>query len=160
YPLAFHARLWLNGQPRNAKAQWSLAMGLLAQGRTREALAVDPAIIPARPAEAGPDLLDLTPYYNQRLDGSGLSFDWDGFVTLKPGLRTFESILFDVRGITHLGGTAQLPNRAFPTSTAPIPVHRQIKRLHMLQFSDFDTTAGTPAGHYLLRYADGQSREL
>jgi WD40 repeat protein/serine/threonine protein kinase len=161
YPLAFHAARWLAAHPRDDTARLWLATGLLAEGRTSEAVAVEPTILPKRSSEAGPEQLDLTDWYNQRIESSDLNFDWDGMVTFEPGLRTLAGVRFDVRGVVHLAGTARgLFGRAYPTGTPPMPIHRLVKCLHMLQFAYMDTSAGVPAGAYILRYADGEVREL
>jgi hypothetical protein len=68
-------------------------------------------------------------------------------------------VQFDVRGLIHLGGTALLlTRRAFPANTPPIPVNRRIERLHAVHVASMDTTSGTLAGRYVLRYADGRTR--
>jgi hypothetical protein len=80
YALEFHAAHCSKIHPDDATARWRHAVGLLARSRVREAMAVAPDILPARPPEARPEQLDLTLFYNQRLEGSGSSsFDWDGF---------------------------------------------------------------------------------
>jgi len=160
FPLAFHAARWRQAHPEDPVTQRRLAIALLAQGRVRDAQGVCPDILPARPPEARPEQLDLTPFYNQRLeDGNWL--DQDGLVDLKPGLHNFRGTPFDVRGVIHLGGASELlVCRSFPARTPPIPVRRRVQRLHMLQFCSWDTTRGAPAGRFVLRYADGSGGEL
>jgi hypothetical protein len=160
FPLAFHAARWRQAHPEDSVTQRRLAIALLAQGRVRDAQAVLPDILPARPPEARPEQLDLTPFYNQRLE-DGERLDQEGLVGLEPGLRSLGGTPFDVRGIIHLGGTAELLLcRSFPAKTPPIPVHRRVQRLQMLQLCYFGTTRGTLVGRFVLRYADGSTSEL
>ena len=160
FPLAFHAACWRQAHPEDPVTQRRLAIALLAQGRLRDAQAVLPDILPARPPEARPEQLDLTAHYNQRLEDGEL-LGWEGLVGLEPGLRSLGGTPFDVRGIIHLGGSSELlVCRSFPTRTPPIPVHRRVQRLHTLQFCYYGTTPGALAGRFVLRYADGSVGEL
>jgi len=160
FPLAFHAARWRQAHPQDSVTRRRLAIALFAQGRVRDAQEVMPEIIPTRSLEARPEQLDLTAFYNQRLEDSE-TFNMEGMVDLKPGLRVLGGTPFDIRGIIQLGGAASVFfSRSFPAKTPPIPVHRRVQRLHMLQFCCWDTTRGTLAGRFVLRYADGSTSEL
>jgi len=160
WPLAFHAACWRRAHPEDSVIQRHLAIALLALGRAREAQEVFPDILPARPPQAGPEQLDLTAFYNQRIEDDDY-FNLEGMPDLKPGLHLLGGTPFDVRGVIHLGGVASLLDcNRFPTKTPPIPVHRRVQRLHTLQFCAYDTTWGTLVGRFVLRYADGSTSEL
>jgi hypothetical protein len=133
------------------------ALALLYLGHARDALALDAEVIPARPANASPAALDLTLFYNSRVDEGefDMSGNGSGFV---PGLRTLAGVAFDVRGGILLGGLATL-GQLNPARVA-ISFKGYALRLHMLQYAMFDTTDGSLVGRYVLRYRNGERREL
>jgi hypothetical protein len=141
--------------------RWA-AVGLLNQGRASQALALDPEVLAKRSPNAPGSALDLGLFYTRRLDDSDSNFGNDGPTDFTPGLQTLGGVQFDVRGAIHLRGLSALAfcSTSYPAEAPPIPINDRVSRFHMLQLAFFDTTEGTLIGRYVLRYADGDKREL
>jgi WD40 repeat protein len=126
---------------------------------------------PTRASDASPRLLDLTPYYNALLNvpwelvPAESAYD-DDLSSLPTGIVTLSGVAFDVRGLVRLAtapdpfwkGAVFIPH---PTSIEGIPVANQWRRLHVLHGADRTAIAdGAPICRYVLRYADGERREI
>jgi hypothetical protein len=112
---------------------------------------------PHRDPQAGPELLDLTAYYN-----AGLNQSWHGnasntLAALPKGLQTFAAVEFDVRGIVQLRSRARISTN-FPASINGIPVHQKCERLHFLHAAGFGTPGdeGKLIGGYVVHFATNQ----
>ncbi|MBL9172399.1 MAG: protein kinase [Verrucomicrobiales bacterium] len=90
-----------------------------------------------RDPKAQPAQLDLSAFYNARLDQSWGLLDpdltQDSLVQLPPGLREYDGILFDVRGVLQLRGERFLTQpSSFPSRAEGIPVGRPVRKVHLL----------------------------
>ncbi|HTH46200.1 MAG TPA: hypothetical protein VMB21_01685, partial [Candidatus Limnocylindria bacterium] len=113
--------------------------------------------------DAPPQLIDLTAFYNKRLDARSWYCDSPldtSFAGLPGGLQEFDGIRFDVRGIVQLNGlemAKSIPDITW--SVEGVQVNLLARRLHFLGgvdalFSSF--TPGAPVGSCVIHYADGQ----
>ncbi len=118
---------------------------------------------PKRTSDTPPNLLDLSHFYNLRLDARSWASDSPldkSFASLPQGVQEFGGTLFDVRGVIQLAGlemTKFLPD--LPHSADGIQVNLPARRLHFLGaveslFSSF--SRGEPVGYCVIHYADGQ----
>ena len=114
---------------------------------------------PPRDPEAGKGLLDLTRFYNVRLNDA-----WDGhkgndLVSLPKGLQTFGGVDFDVRGIVQLCSLSSSPTN-FPPLIKGIPVRQKCQRLHFLHAAILGAAEdeGKQIGTYVIHYATNQWR--
>jgi hypothetical protein len=117
-----------------------------------------------RSADAPATALDLTPYYNGRLDDAwqrgGVAQNHLG--NLPAGVQEFGGVKFDVRGVVQLSGRAaaeQLTVR-FPQTVPGIAVNRKAAKLHFLHACGWASEAGTVVGHYVVAFANGEQREI
>jgi outer membrane lipoprotein-sorting protein len=119
-------------------------------------------LIPARPADAGPDQIDLTPHYNAPLtEPWHSSLRENDLSELPRGLQQFDGIWFDVRGIVQLAGTAEpYLRRLYPAAASDIRVNRTFDRIHLLHATGWSAIDGTHVASVRLHYADGQHRIL
>lgn len=115
--------------------------------------------VPARPAAAPANLLDLTRFYTSTLEENWHDGIGGTMASLPTGLQEFKGIPFDVRGIVQLAGL-QLINRGYPTKIEGIPVRQQCARLYFLGATGWDETEGRQAANVILHYADGQRRHI
>jgi hypothetical protein len=120
--------------------------------------------IPARAQEAGEHLIDLTRYYHGSLTETwhvgGLANNT--LANLPSGIQTFGGVEFDVRGVVQLSGGGPLQNLSvrFPKVVEGIAVRQTAHRVHFLHAAGWSSPLGTVIGHYVVRYADGQTREI
>jgi hypothetical protein len=119
--------------------------------------------IPPRNADTPAALIDLSAYYNGALDES-----WQvGGVTnntlagLPQGSHEYGGVKFDIRGVVQVGGRAAAEQLSvtFPKAIAMIPIHRKGAKVHFLHACGWAAEPGTVVGHYVLHYANGESRE-
>ena len=121
-----------------------------------------------RDPKAGADQLDLTSYYNARLDQSWGLLDpdltQDSLVQISPGLREYDGVLFDVRGVLQLRGERFLTQpSSFAARAEGIPVGRQIRKIHMLgaaMDARASVTRGTEIAWVRLNFRDGGALDL
>ena len=121
--------------------------------------------IPARSTSARAGLIDLSRHYN-----AGLTETWlptggatigNDLSALPPGLQKFGGVEFDVRGVIQLsGGAAENSGAKFPRRVEPIAVRRSCRKIHFLHGAAWSALAGTHIGSYVVRYANGESREI
>ena len=127
--------------------------------------------IPARPAGASSNLIDLTAHYTVSLTEEihatiGQPENASSSLSALPsGIQPFGGVSFDVRGVIKLWGERlEMSNHryTFPRSVSGIKIRKQCKTLHFLQGSgtSLDVPAGTLAGSYLVHYADGGTQEI
>jgi hypothetical protein len=131
---------------------------------------LDRSFWPPRPKEAGPNQIDLTPYYNTVFDrpfpcAGDLSYDND-LRNLRPGLVTLGGVAFDVRGVIVLrydAGSDVLRSfiEAYPTRIEGIKIGRKFKQLQVFHGCPETVIArDTSLAAYVLRYADGTQQEF
>ena len=126
---------------------------------------------PPRDANAERRLLDLSSFYNVPLHAcwevilSEIDYDED-LSSLPTGIVTLGDVPFDVRGIIRL---AIAPNSAldgsvfipYPEVVEGIQVSANCRRIHVLHGTDLTSLPdGTPIWRIVLRYIDGQRREI
>ena len=117
--------------------------------------------IPPRDPLAGPDQVDLTPYYGTSLDDDWFDHAGHDLHEVPQGLRNFGGVVFDVRGLIVLAGcrSLEVSGLALPEATSNIPVGRRGKALHFLQASAFvGSAAGEKIGEYVIHYENGERR--
>jgi hypothetical protein len=108
-------------------------------GRSDEARSEHEAsgYIPARNPNATAQQLDLTRFYNARLDHDWTVSD-DPIVdhtleTLPVGLQMFDEVKFDVRGLIQLDGSELRSfGYHYPPRVTAIPVGQRCRRVHFL----------------------------
>lgn len=113
--------------------------------------------IPERDSKAGPDLLDLSPFYNAPLSGNWDStFPSNDLSELPTGIQTMAGVRFDVRGLVQLAGGGLKPG-SFPDRIGGIPVRAKATRLRFLQGVTCAQARflGQPFGKYVFHYANG-----
>jgi hypothetical protein len=130
---------------------------------------------PARDPKAQPEQVDLTPYYTTALDenwqGSQNSYRND-LATLGNGLRTYQGVRFDVRGIVQLAGTvSEQVASEFPQAVTNIYVGLKCKRIHFLHATGWGRRMtgngdllyepfGTRLASYRIHYSSGTEIEV
>lgn len=110
--------------------------------------------IPARSRQAIPDLLDLSGYYTHTLDDD-LGRPGANLRSIERGVIAYARSAFDIRGLILPGGGGT----AGPASVA-INVGLKGRRFHFLHGACGSAPADTPAASYIIRYADGQTRDI
>jgi hypothetical protein len=118
-----------------------------------------PSRFPKRDAKAGPDLLDLTRYYNVSLSEAWLGKESATLAALPEGLQTLAKVEFDVRGIVQAGGQG-LADKKYPRQIKGIAVRRKCRHLHFLHAACKATAAdsGVQIGSYFVHYAGNTAR--
>jgi WD40 repeat protein/tRNA A-37 threonylcarbamoyl transferase component Bud32 len=115
--------------------------------------------IPPRTRGTPPNLIDLSAYYNARLnetwhiEGSPLS--------IPMGIQKLAGVDFDVQGLIQVGADAS-NGVAYPKQVSGITIARRCEQLHFLHSALYAPTAtnGVRLGAYVVHYADGQQREI
>jgi WD40 repeat protein len=121
--------------------------------------------IPERSPDAPPNLVDLTRFYNAGLNETWFPSNYVGRANdlsqIPSGVQKFNGVLFDVRGVIQLSGTA-LENLGgkFPDKVTGIPVQRKARKLHFMQGASWEALYGTTIGKYQINYANGERREV
>ena len=111
--------------------------------------------IPGRSRQAIPDLLDLTASYTHSLDDDWLGIAGVNLHSLAKGVRAFAKSAFDVRGLIQLrGGATEGP------TAVRVKVGLKGRRLHFLLGAHGNTSIDTQVALGVIRYVDGQTREL
>lgn len=153
-------------------AEYLLALAPLAQLNTELAArraANDPAYtteagwrgFPRRDPAASERELDLTPHFNMVLEAPTFGGEAKyNLRSLPKGLRTLDGVRFDVRGVVALAKKGMPNHRPYPARIEGIAVDRRAARLHMLHGCGWREKDGVTIGRYVLRYSDGETREL
>jgi len=120
---------------------------------------IDNAIIPRSP-EAGPDLVDLSEYFNTSPDDDWFNHAGHDLQDLPKGVQELGGVKFDIRGMIVLAGNQSMDvtGVAFPESVNGIKVNRKGKKLHFLQACGWSAEAGAKLGEYVIHYSDGQTK--
>ena len=121
--------------------------------------ATAPRQYPARDPKAGPQLLDLTSFYNALLTDSWHGNTGNDLGALPAGVQTLGGVAFDVRGIVQLGGKSPGAAR-FPPELKAIPVHQKCQYIHFLHAAAFGKVSdeGQQIGSYILHFAANSMR--
>ena len=124
-----------------------------------KAVSIDNGIPPRSPA-AGPDLVDLSKFYDASLDDDWFQHYGHDLQDVPKGVQTLGGVAFDVRGLIQLAGTQSLDvsGVVLPEAVRGIPVNRKGRRLHFLQACGWSAEVGAKLGDYVVHYADGQTR--
>jgi len=119
--------------------------------------------IPPRPADATPEMVDLTDYYHAALKetwhpgGEG-----NDLTDLPAGVQELQGVRFDVRGVVQLngGGMIDMNGKPYPRRVQGIKIGRTCARFHFLHSAGWSVDDGTVVGRYIIRYADGSSQTM
>jgi hypothetical protein len=124
-----------------------------------KAVSIDNPIV-ARSADASPDLVDLSKFYDASLDDDWFQHYGHDLQDVPRGVQTLGGVPFDVRGLIQLAGTQSMDvtGVVFPEAVEGIPVNRKGRRLHFLQACGWSAEVGAKLGDYIIHYADGQTR--
>jgi hypothetical protein len=116
--------------------------------------------IPPRDPQAGPDLVDLSDYFNASLDDDWFQHPGHDLQDVPKGVQTLGGMPFDVRGLIQLAGTESLrvTGVVLPEAVQGIKVNRKGRRLHFLQACGWHAPQGAQIGQYIIHYAGGQTR--
>lgn len=116
--------------------------------------------IPARDPQATERQLDLSAWYNCRLDEDPIPGDAGNTLEELPrGLQTFAGVAWDVRGMVQLGNKDRL--RRFPLAVSGITVGAKCAALHFLHAAEFvQVPPGAEVGRYVVHYADAGRAEV
>jgi hypothetical protein len=124
-----------------------------------KAVSIDNPIV-ARSADASPDLVDLSKFYDASLDDDWFQHYGHDLQDVPKGVQTLGGVPFDVRGLIQLAGTQSMDvtGVVFPEAVEGIPVNRKGRRLHFLQACGWSAEVGAELGSYVIHYADGETR--
>src|SRR5207302_10943762 len=110
---------------------------------------------------AQPRQIDLSPYYNSRLDfrlpperGTGRDLE-----AVPTGLQSLAGVEFDVRGLIQLS-SHQLKGPRFPENVKGMRIAQKCQRLHFLHSTGWTVDDGVRIGTYMVQYVDGELREI
>jgi hypothetical protein len=120
---------------------------------------IDNAVRPRSP-EAGPDLVDLSNYYNTSPEDDWFNHAGHDMQDLPKGVQTLKGVKFDIRGMIQLAGTQSLTvtGVVFPETVKGIKVNLKGQKLHFLQACGWSAPAGAKLGEYVIHYENGQTR--
>lgn len=120
---------------------------------------------PPRPALATAHQIDLSAYYNQRLDEASLgALDPGTSASSNGGLQSLGGSTFDVRGAVQLQSSGLVKyHPEYPLSIPAIPVNIRAQRIHFLGalaglYRLFPY--GTPIGRCVVKFEDGRQTEF
>ncbi len=116
---------------------------------------------PSAPAPAAASAcapLSLTDFYVTRWDTIPPGTSW---TAVPKGRQEFDGIPYDLGGLIELTGLGALgDDKGLPSRVSEIPVGRKATFLHLIHGTAYAAPEGTPMARLVLRYADGQRREL
>jgi WD40 repeat protein/serine/threonine protein kinase len=118
--------------------------------------------IPSRDPRAGPELLDLSPFYNASLTENWYVTPEDNDLSELPsGLQIFAGVQFDVRGLIQVGYVNKFFEK-YPEKVTGIPVARPCRKLHFLHSAvrGGHFPMGVQIGGYIIRYTNGRQVEF
>src|SRR5439155_4195116 len=115
--------------------------------------------VPARNADTALEQIDLSPYYNARLDESWQGGDpGNDLAKLPIGVQLLHGVRFDVRGLVQLTSQSAFSyrGRSYPNRVSGMQLHVKCHYLHFLQAAGWRVPAGLEVGRYLIHYQNGQ----
>jgi hypothetical protein len=124
---------------------------------------------PARGSTTASNLIDLTRFYNVRLDqdfkekdtNSPSGFKVFNLTALPRGVSRLGEAEYDLRGAVLLTSSELVKYHLdFPPMVEGIPLQQTCRRLHFLHAAAWTEAAGRPIGFYLLNYADGEQEVI
>ncbi len=153
--------------PRNAKPVLDV-LDLHLRGPNLAALASPERrfseLIPARLPQAGPDLIDLSQYYNAAMAQTwhpGSIYTNNTLDVLPCGLLQMGNVAFDVRGIVQMaGGRLKDAGGRYPVEINGITIAQRCRLLHFLHASGWRSPDGTLIGSYVVHYANGSKQVI
>ena len=117
---------------------------------------------PARDPNAPKQLLDLSQFFNARLNET-----WHGpntntgndLASLPVGVQQLGEVSYDLRGVIQLGSKSPTAAR-FPTNVTGIKVNQKCQKLHFLHAAGFGKASdeGKQVGAYVVRFTANQMR--
>jgi WD40 repeat protein len=151
----FHLRPLIARHPDDTTLLHRRAIAYDRIGAWQAAVADDPTIrrsVPVRDTHTGPDLIDLSGYYNWPLCDFGQGLNQ--LDSLPTGIQTLGGVQFDVRGVIHLtdpSGTIEA------LKSVTIQLNRRCARLHFLHAAVFGLPQldGRQIAKYIMHYAGG-----
>ncbi len=116
--------------------------------------------IEKRSPKAGPNLVDLSDYYDTSLDDDWFQHPGHDLQDVPRGVQVLGGTPFDVRGLIQLAGSKSLDvtGVVFPEAVKGIKVNRKGQRIHFLQACGWSAPQGFKLGEYVIHYADGQTK--
>jgi hypothetical protein len=123
-------------------------------------------LIPPRLAEAGPNLIDLTDYYNAALvqtwhPSFSRQYASNSLDVLPSGLLQLGGAVFDVRGIVQLSGRElEKVGGRYPQQIVGLRIGQACRQLHFLQAAGWRSPAGTVIARYQVYYANGKEQVI
>jgi hypothetical protein len=158
WPAVFHLKSLLAAHPGDPQLKERLAYAQLAlqnaDSNATSYVARRFLVIPPRNPRAGPQLVDLSRFYNvsKRVGDNSMG-------SLPSGLQTFAGTPFDIRGVVQLSDQIQpgASNR-FPSEVRNINVNRSCHQLHFLHATASQSPIdGADVSSYVVHYADQRS---
>ena len=138
---------------RLARSKFLVSLDRLAEARADYLQAHN---LPQRSPQASANLIDLSLYYNARLDHYRHQPQRDNHLAgLPAGVHRLADVEFDVRGIVQLSSR----NLAgyYTNEVKGIRVARKASRLHFLHATSWSDPPGTQVATIVIHYADGQT---
>lgn len=137
---------------------------LFATETAASALSKSKSEIPARDANAGANLIDLSMHYN-----AALTEGWhrtgpnepiaNDLSSLPRGIQKLDGVEFDTRGLIQLS-SRKLSSPRYPLAVKNIKVDQKAKRLHFLHSTGWSAGDGTPVATFVMRMANGHTHEF
>jgi WD40 repeat protein/tRNA A-37 threonylcarbamoyl transferase component Bud32 len=115
--------------------------------------------LPTRDGKASDSLIDLSLYYNARLDHPrNPQARHDHFGQMTTGVQRLAEVDFDVRGVVQLSSKHLIGY--YPPKVEGIRISRPAKRLHFLHATKWNDPAGTHVATFVIHYASGPPRSV
>jgi serine/threonine protein kinase/WD40 repeat protein len=170
-------RVWdlrlIRSELRRANLDWELpqfAPSRLPEDRSPASISVeaDPYFyeklaqnIPPREAATGPNMLDLSRYFNASLTETRHDDEGNDLSELPRGIQRFAGVEFEIRGLILLGGNGHAGGQ-FPLEVKDIALGRKCREIHFLHAAIDATDAedGTRIGDYIVHYENGRRIEI
>lgn len=123
-------------------------------------------VIPERDENVSIRLIDLTDYYTAALDDDWMVSAGSNLKRLPKGIRLFENVKFDIRGVVQLGGinmykesdyTEEEQKKHYPEEVNGIKVNQKASILYFLHASAWGVENNKEVGQYIIQYEDGTS---
>jgi len=117
-----------------------------------------------RDPQAGPNLIDLSAYYNAAVEEvrcDAATTGNRGLPLLTNSLFSVQGLAYDVRGLVQLSSSALVAvGSAYPDRLDGIRIGGIRRRLHFHHGTFRSVPDGTLVGNYRVHYANGEQREL
>jgi hypothetical protein len=139
----------------------SMEGNLLGNNKPFRNVKIENSIVKRSP-EAGPEMVDLSNYFNTSPDDDFYNYPGHDYQDLPRGILTLGGVKFDVRGLIALTCNFSLLSTRvlMPVEVDGIKVNQKGKKLHFLQACGFGAKPDTKVGEYVIHYVDGQTRSI